>query len=160
MIHAIDVLKVLDAFEALVDRKNINDDAKKAISRELLASVPQEIMAPGCRNTSEAVRSIIGTYLGIKNDRRNSGNGGNRTAEEETRKTEEGRGAREAPKAGSKSEESSSREETMPAKRPEVEREAPQAHSAVAGPGMESQEARTDEKRQARKATGGSRRNS
>ena len=69
MIHAIDVLRVLDVFEATIDRKNIPDDAKKAIALELLASVPHEIMAPGCKSTSDAVRSIIRDYIGIKHDR-------------------------------------------------------------------------------------------
>lgn len=159
MIHAIDVLKVLDAFEAVVDRKSLNEETKKAIARELLASVPHEIMAPGCKNTSEAVRSLIGTYLGIKNDRRDSGNGGHRAAEEETGATKEGRGAREAEEAGHKSQEGPSRAETVPPARPEVGREASQAHSPVAGPGMAGEKARTDEKRQARKAHGGPRRN-
>lgn len=139
MIHAIDVLKVLDAFEAMIDRKGINDDAKKAIARELLTSVPQEIMAPGCKNTSEAVRSIIGAYLGIKNDRRDPG---------------------KAEEAGNKPQEGSTSKETVPTARPEVEREASSFDGPLAGPGMASEKARTDEKRQARKAHGGSRRNS
>ncbi len=67
------MLKVLDAFEALVDRKTITDDAKKRIATELLASVPPEIMAPGCKNTSDAVRSIIRDYIGVNNDGSNPG---------------------------------------------------------------------------------------
>lgn len=111
MIHAIDVLKVLDAFEALVDRKNVPDDAKKLIATELLASVPHEIMAPGCKNTSDAVRAIIRDYIGVKNDRTNPGNGGNRSpAEAEARTATEdgGIGQEEAKEAGHKPQEVSS----------------------------------------------------
>lgn len=160
MIHAIDVLKVLDAFEAVVDRKDITTDSKKAIARELLASVPHEIMAPGCKHTSDAVRSIVGTYLGITNDRRDSGNGGNHPAKAEARPTEEGRGARKAEEASIQPQEGPASEEAVSTTRPKVEREASQALSSMAGPGVASQEARIHEKHQARKVSGGSRRNS
>lgn len=107
------MLKVLDAFEALVDRKNITDDAKKRIATELLASVPHEIMAPGCKNTSDTVRSVIRDYIGVDNDRSNPG---------------------KAEKARSGSQESPSSQETVSSERPEVEWEAPQADRTVAGP--------------------------
>lgn len=132
MIQAIDVLKVLDAFEALVDRKNVSDDAKKLIATELLASVPHEIMAPGCKNTSDAVRAIIRDYIGVKNDRTNPGNGGIRSsAEAEARKVpEDGRiGQEKAEEARPESQEVSSEGAK------DREADAPQDQQKVAGAG-------------------------
>lgn len=132
MINAIDVLKVLDTFDSLVARKSIPDDTKKLIAAELLASVPPEIMAPGCKNTSEAVRSIIRDYIGVSNDRNTFGNGGNRSpAEAEARKTSEdgGIGKEKAEEEGLQPEKVSSEgakdRETVP----------PTNHKEVAGAG-------------------------
>lgn len=66
MITVNDVLAILKAFEDVKDSKALSQDAKVLIVRELLASVPQEIVAPHCKNTSEAIRGIIHEYLGIK----------------------------------------------------------------------------------------------
>lgn len=142
MIHAYDVLKILDAFEALKANKVFSEETKKLIAAELLTSVPHEIMAPGCKVTSDAVRSIIKDYIGVPNVRNNPGK-----AEEASSGTEKG----------------SSSEETMSPKRSEVEREAPSANRTVERPRVESVEARKNEERQGtppRKGSGGPRRNS
>lgn len=69
MVNVIDVLGILNAFENMKDSKSLSPDDKKSVARELLSNIPEEIMAPGCRNTSNAVRAVIRTYLGVDSGR-------------------------------------------------------------------------------------------
>lgn len=69
MVNVINVLGILDAFENMKDSKSLSPDDKKLVARELLSNIPEEIMAPGCRNTSNAVRVVIRSYLGVDNGR-------------------------------------------------------------------------------------------
>ena len=65
MTTTIDVLGILHAFENMQASKTLSDVDKKAIARELLGNVPEEIIAPSCKNTSSAVRKVIREYLGL-----------------------------------------------------------------------------------------------
>lgn len=65
MTNAVFVLSVLDAFENMKDSKALSPDDKKLVARELLSVIPEDIMAPACRNTSNAVRTVIREYLGV-----------------------------------------------------------------------------------------------
>ena len=63
MYTALDVLKVLEVFEATKASKDFDSTEKRLIASELLTLVPHEIMAPGCKGTSAVVREKIKAYL-------------------------------------------------------------------------------------------------
>lgn len=65
MVTVTDVLSLLKAFEDVKKSEALSLGDKKLIARELLASVPAEIVAPQCKHASEAVRGILYDYLGV-----------------------------------------------------------------------------------------------
>lgn len=135
MINAIDVLRVLEAFRTLKAASDIPEDAKKLIAAELLPLVPPDIMTPNAKATSEYVRNTLREYI-------TDGNA--------NRKAEEARiGAKEVPAI---------RQPLRPENHQEVagsgdrDRVQEPSKGAMGRPGVAGEEARGDEKRQARKA--------
>lgn len=151
MINAIDVLRVLESFKALKAHDDIPLDTKRRITGELLTLVPQEIMAPGAKVTSETVRNLLKAY--VTDESRTDEH--RRAAEAKARKApEEPTASREAQEAGVGPQEVASIGEPM----------SPEVHEEVAGagdrhrveksaqgtlgrPGVAGEEARGHEKR-------------
>lgn len=129
MIHSIDVLRVLEAFKSLKASSDIPEATKKLIAAELLPLVPPEIMAPNAKATCEYVRNTLREYIS------------------------DGTTDRKAEKARSDAKEGSPSQETVSPEGAEVGRTTKPPEAAMGRPGVESQEARSDEKRQARKAS-------